>query len=118
MIIEAIHEWRNSLPAGTSPATVFDLFEFEQRGGRSTGIAEACSGLFYDTTLPFASRELFELLQGIPSALRYRGGLNAALIQVMWPQLLEVPFTASGRPWWKSLPKSVRTLAKGLLRRN
>ncbi|MEO6006043.1 MAG: asparagine synthase-related protein [Opitutus sp.] len=116
MVTASIDEWRRSVPPGTSPATVFDLFEFEQRAGRTAGINEACSGIFYETALPFASRELFELLQGIPCAMRYGRSVNAALIQMMWPELLEVPFTDSGRQVWKCLPKSLRMVARGLLR--
>jgi hypothetical protein len=110
-VVEGVDQWRRSVPLDTSPSTVFDLFEFEQRGGRAAGIAEACSGLFYETVLPFNSRELFQLIQRVPLEMRYAGTLNSALIRTMWPQLLEVPFTQCGRPWWKSLPKPIKAAA-------
>jgi len=113
-VLDAVGQWRRSLPLDTSPPTVFDLFEFEQRSGRSAGIVEACSSLFHETAPPFNSRELFELIQCVPLEMRYAGKLNAALIRTMWPQLLEVPLTQRGRPWWKSLPKPVKAAVKRL----
>jgi hypothetical protein len=113
-VLEAVDQWRSSLPLGTSPPTVFDLFEFEQQSGRAAGIVEACSSLFHETVSPFNSRELFELIQCVPLETRYAGKLNEALIRTMWPQLLEVPFTQRGRPWWKSLPKPVKAAVKRL----
>jgi hypothetical protein len=107
-VVEAVDQWRSSVPLDTSPPTVFDLFEFEQRSGRSAGIVEACSSLFHETVLAFNSRELFQLIQRVPLEMRYAGTLNDALIRTMWPQLLEVPFTQRGRPWWKSLPKPMK----------
>jgi Asparagine synthase len=107
-VVDAVDQWRRSVHLDTFPPTVFDLFEFEQRSGRSAGIVEACSSLFHETVLPFNSRELFQLIQRVPLAMRYAGTLNAALIRTMWPQLLEVPFTQSGRPWWGSLPKPMK----------
>ena len=107
-VVDAVDQWRRSVPLDTSPPTVFDLFEFEQRSGRSAGIVEACSSLFHETVLAFNSRELFQLIQRVPLEMRYAGTLNDTLIRTMWPQLLEVPFTQRGRPWWKSLPKPMK----------
>ena len=114
-VIDAVDQWRRSLPLDTSAPMMFDLFEFEQRSGRAAGITEACSSLFHETASPFNSRELFELIQCVPLEMRYAGKLNAALIQAMWPELLEVPFTQRGRPWWKSLPKPMKAAVKRLL---
>lgn len=112
----AVQDWRRSLPEDLPACTVFDLFEFEQRTGRTAGIVEACSCLFYETVSPFNSRELFDLVQRVPLETRFSGQLNAQIIRTIWPELLEAPFTQTGRPWWKSLPKSVKRALKGLSR--
>jgi hypothetical protein len=113
-IVDAVKQWRDSLPLDIAPSAVFDLFEFEQRSGRSAGITEACSSMFYSTVSPFNSRLLFDLLQRTPQETRYNGSLQSHLIDLMWPELLGVPFTTFGRQWWKSLPKSKKATLKRL----
>ena len=110
-IVNGIREWQDSLPE--LPASfVYDLMYIEQRMGRWASIGETAANLFYRSATPFASRELFEAVAGMPEAYKPGGRLAEDFVEKLWPQLLEVEFCKERK--WIFVPKRVRRLVKRL----
>jgi len=115
-ILAAIDEWKATLPA-LPPTMAYNLMYLEQRGGRWMGPGETASCLFFDSTSVFASREVFELVNAFPLAEQYGGRLLVDFVDVLWPDLLSVPYCHVTRNWGTYLPKQFKEWIKRRLHR-
>lgn len=111
-IHDGLEEWLGSVPP-MSPTTVYNLMYLEQRGGRWMGIGETASQLFYDSFTPFCSREVFECVCGMPRASQRNGLILRGLVEVLWPDLLEVPYCRAVRRWTKFVPRGIKNRIRG-----
>jgi hypothetical protein len=116
-ISRAIDEWIATLPPGIPVPTAYDLMYFEQRGGRWGGLGETCSALFYTPCTPYNSRDVFEVVQGMPRVLARDGAFHVDMVRTLWPELLEVPYQTVPRRIGVHLPKGLKYALKRLLGR-
>lgn len=111
-IARGAQEWLDTVPPGISPAAVYNLNYLEQRGGRWAGAGENASSIFFESFTPFNSRELFEQISSMPATAVAGGTLLKDFVDVLWPELLSVPYCRNYRKWGAYLPKSIRALFK------
>jgi hypothetical protein len=115
LLRQAFDEWYVTVP--DLPATmVYNLLYLEQRGGRWMGIGETAANLFYESFSPFCSRELFDVICGMPVEYQRDGRLLVEFVRHMWPELLEVPYCPAARKWGTWMPKRMRGQVKKLLK--
>jgi hypothetical protein len=107
-ILEGVRRWRLSIPDHLKPEAIYDLMLWEQETGRHC----LPSGLFYAAVNPLNSREVFEILQTVPKAIRYNGSLQLKLIRQMWPELLEIPMVNKKNRLFRRIPDRMRLIVK------
>ena len=111
MILQGLREWLATVPE-LPPTTVYNLMYLEQRGGRWMGIGETAGALFYESATPFCSRELFEVVCGMPEEEQYGGRLLESFVARMWPELREIPYCPVTRNLGRRIPVRWRHLVK------
>jgi hypothetical protein len=115
LLRQAFDEWHATVP-DLPPTTVYNLLYLEQRGGRWMGIGETAANLFYESFSPFCSRELFDVICGMPVEYQRDGRLLVEFVRHMWPELLDVPYCPAARKWGTWVPKRMRGQVKKLLK--
>jgi hypothetical protein len=111
-------KWLDSVPAfrdsGVDP---LDLFYWEQRVG--SWLANWIGDydlIWWDCVVPYNSRSLLAAALGIPAEHRVRGfEWQRRVIEIEWPELLEVPFNEEARSPLREFASKVR---RRLRRRN
>lgn len=106
-IMAGIEEWLSTVP-DLPPTEVYNLMYLEQRGGRWMGVGEMAANLFYDSVTPFCSRQLFEVMNGLPVQLQRNGALLIEFVRRLWPELLTIPYCKETRSWGGFLPKRLK----------
>ncbi len=107
LVIENVRSWLASVDA--FPAQLQrTLMYLEQRAPRWMGPADLASTLFYDPYSPYCSRRIAMMAAFAPDELLEGGRLHKAVIDRLWPDLLDVPFTKSRGPLRRALPRGLK----------
>ena len=109
----SVANWAAGVP-GLKATTLYNLFYLEQRGGKWMAPGETGSQLYYDSVTPFGSRRVFEIISALPTQKQCDGELLRDLVEVLWPELLQIPYCRGRRRWSKLLPPKVRSIARRL----
>jgi hypothetical protein len=115
VIVSGIAEWMSSVP-DISPPSIYNLMYLEQRGGKWMSPGENASNLFYESVAPFNSREIFASVCGMPCETQSKRNVLRDLVEVLWPDLLTVPFCPQTRKLSAFFPKKLVNLVKNLER--
>lgn len=115
LLRSALARWMDSLAPDLPAPLVYNLMYLEQRGGRWQSVSELGSNLFYRPATLFASRELFEVVNGLPVRDQYGGRLLYDFTRALWPELLSVPYCRPTAKFNTYLPKRLRVAVKRAL---
>ena len=96
---EQIGTWVDTqLEAGIAAADVPDMFYLQRRMGTWAGPSHGCVEYVRDTTSPLWSRRLLPDELGLPAAERARQVFHLRVLELLAPELVDVPFE-DGRAW-------------------
>lgn len=109
LISQSVERWLASVES-LPPQAQRTLMYLEQRASRWMGPIDLGSTIFYDAFSPFTSRRVALAAAFAPDKMLMAGRLHASVIERLWPDLLDVPFT-------RARSKLVRILPRGLKER-
>lgn len=107
LVVQGVQAWLDSV-SEFPPELQRTLMYLEQRAPRWMGPAELASTLYYDPYSPFTSRRIAMAAAFAPNAILEGGRLHAAVIERLWPDLLQVPFTKARSPLRRALPRGLK----------